>query len=73
MIQHLQQRVRDMTLSNVSPILARPDDPLRPQPVDRFLIVDLWHHVENQPGYLAKMKEQLKPRRPDRHDPLPQT
>jgi len=27
---------------------------------DRFLIVDVWHHVENQPGYLAKMKERLK-------------
>jgi cyclopropane fatty-acyl-phospholipid synthase-like methyltransferase len=61
MIQHLQQRVRDMKLSNVSPILARPDDPLLPQPVDRFLIVDVWHHVENQSGYLAKMKERLKP------------
>jgi ubiquinone/menaquinone biosynthesis C-methylase UbiE len=61
MIQHLHQRVRDMELLNVSPILARPDDPLLPQPVDRFLIVDVWHHVENQSGYLAKMKERLKP------------
>jgi predicted methyltransferase len=61
MIQHLQQRVDDMKLSNVSPILARPDDPLLPKPVDRFLIVDVWHHVENQSAYLAKMKERMKP------------
>ena len=73
MIQHLQQRVRDMKLPNVSPILARPDDPLLPQPVDRFLIVDVWHHVENQSAYLAKMKERLKPGGQIRHDRLSQT
>jgi ubiquinone/menaquinone biosynthesis C-methylase UbiE len=61
MVRHLHQRVHDLRLLNVSPILARPDNPLLPQAVDRFLIVDVWHHVENQPGYLAKMKERLKP------------
>jgi len=61
MIDHLQRRVRDMKLVNVSPILAPPDDPLLPEPVDRFLIVDVWHHIENQPAYLEKMKERLKP------------
>ena len=61
MIRHLHARVRDMGLLNVSPILARPDDPLLPQPVDRFLIVDVWHHIENQAGYLAAMKKLLKP------------
>lgn len=61
MIGHLHRRVRDMALLNVSPILAPPDDPLLPEPVNRFLIVDVWHHVENQPAYLAKMKERLKP------------
>jgi predicted methyltransferase len=61
MIRHLHTRVRDMALLNVSPILARPDDPLLPQPVDRFLIVDVWHHIEDQAGYLALMKKLLKP------------
>jgi ubiquinone/menaquinone biosynthesis C-methylase UbiE len=61
MIRHLHERVRDAGLLNVSPILAKPDDPLLPQPVDRFLIVDVWHHVEDQPAYLAKMKARLKP------------
>ena len=61
MIRHLHGRVRDMGLLNVSPVLAPPDDPLLPQPVDRFLIVNAWHHIENQPAYLALMKEQLKP------------
>ena len=61
MIGHLHRRVRDMELLNVSPILAPPDDPLLPEPVDRFLIVDVWHHIENQPAYLEKMKARLKP------------
>ena len=61
MIRHLHQRVRDAKLLNVHPILAPPNDPLLPQPVDRFLIVDVWHHVENQPAYLARIKERLKP------------
>lgn len=61
MIRHLHARVRDAGALNVSPILAPPDDPLLPQPVDRFLIVDVWHHIENQAAYLALMKTQLKP------------
>ena len=61
MIRHLNGRVRDMGLRNVSSILAPPDDPLVPEPVDRFLIVNVWHHVEDQAGYLAHMKTQLKP------------
>ncbi len=61
MIGHLDARVRDAGLLNVSTILAPPDDPRLPQPVDRFVIVDVWHHIEDQAGYLAKMKKALKP------------
>lgn len=61
MIRHLNQRVRDAGVLNVSTVLAPPDDPFLPQPVDRFVIVDVWHHVENQPAYLAAMKKLLKP------------
>lgn len=60
MIRHLNGRIRDLGVLNVSSILAPPNDPLLPQPVDRFLIVDVWHHVEDQAGYLALMKKQLK-------------
>jgi ubiquinone/menaquinone biosynthesis C-methylase UbiE len=61
MIRHLNARVRDMDLANVSPILARADDPLLPQPVDRIVFVDVWHHIENQAGYLTLIKKLLKP------------
>jgi ubiquinone/menaquinone biosynthesis C-methylase UbiE len=61
MMAHLEKRMRELKATNVTPILARPDDPLLPEPVDRFLIVDVWHHIEDQPGYLALMKKHLKP------------
>jgi ubiquinone/menaquinone biosynthesis C-methylase UbiE len=61
MIRHLHARVREAGLLNISPILAPPDDPLLPQAVDRFVIVNVWHHVEDQAGYLERMKKLLRP------------
>ena len=61
MIKHVQQRIADLKVSNVTPILARPNDPMLPEKVDRFLIVDVWHHIEDQVGFLALMKKHLKP------------
>jgi hypothetical protein len=61
MIRHLNGRIRDAGLLNTSSILGLPEDPLLPQPVNRFLLVDVWHHIEDQSGYLARMKKLLKP------------
>jgi ubiquinone/menaquinone biosynthesis C-methylase UbiE len=61
MLAHLEKRMRELKATNVTPILARPNDPLLPEPVDRFLIVDVWHHIDDQPGYLAVMKKHLEP------------
>lgn len=61
MVRHLNERIRDAALNNVSTILAGPHDPLLPEPVDRILIVDVWHHVEDQSAYLEKLKAALKP------------
>jgi cyclopropane fatty-acyl-phospholipid synthase-like methyltransferase len=61
LVRHLNRRVRDAGLRNVHALLAEPDDPLLPEPVDRFLIVNTWHHIENPAGYLARMREVLKP------------
>ncbi len=61
MVRHLNRRVRDAALHNVRVILADPDDPLLPEPVDRFLIVDTWHHIQDQAKYLAVMRKLLKP------------
>jgi len=62
MIRHLNRRLRDAGIRNVVPVLADPDDPLLPDAsVDRFVIVDTWHHVEDQAKYLGLLKRMLKP------------
>jgi len=62
MVRHLNRRLRDEGVRNVVPVLAEPDDPLLPDAsVDRFVIVDTWHHVEGPAAYLALLKRMLKP------------
>ena len=62
MIRFLNRRVRDAGLRNVVSVLADPDDPLLPDgSVDRFVVVDTWHHVESQAKYIGLMKRMLKP------------
>ena len=61
MIRRLNQRIHETGLVNVSTILAPPDHPLLPRPVDRFLFVNVWHHVDNQAAYLGLMKKMLEP------------
>ena len=62
MVRHLNRRVRDAGVRNVQTILAEPNDPLLPDAsVDRFVVVDTWHHIEKQTEYLALMKKMLRP------------
>jgi ubiquinone/menaquinone biosynthesis C-methylase UbiE len=60
MVRRLNQRVHESGLVNLSTILAPPDNPLLPRQVDRVLFVNVWHHIENQPAYLALLKKALK-------------
>jgi ubiquinone/menaquinone biosynthesis C-methylase UbiE len=61
MMRILNARIRDAKGTNVTGLLAEPDDPLLPEAVNRFLVVDVWHHIDDQAAYLAKMKALLKP------------
>ena len=62
MIVHVNRRVRDLNVKNVVTILSAPDDPLLADAsVDRFLIVDTWHHIGGHAKYLALLKRMLKP------------
>ncbi|MBI4659073.1 MAG: methyltransferase domain-containing protein [Verrucomicrobia bacterium] len=61
MIVHLNRRIRDFKLKNVVTILAAPDDPLLPEAsINRFIICDTWHHVENRTHYLGLLRKMLK-------------
>jgi ubiquinone/menaquinone biosynthesis C-methylase UbiE len=62
MIRHLNRRVRDAKVGNVVTVLSDADDPLLPDAsVDRAVIVDTWHHVEDRPAYLGRLKRVLRP------------
>jgi ubiquinone/menaquinone biosynthesis C-methylase UbiE len=62
MILHLNRRIRELKATNVSSILADPDDPLLPEmSVNRFFFANSWHHIENQTKYLSLIKKILKP------------
>jgi ubiquinone/menaquinone biosynthesis C-methylase UbiE len=62
MVRYVNRRVRDAGIQNVASVLADPDDPLLPKAsVDRVVIVDTWHHVEDQAKYLERLKRVLRP------------
>lgn len=62
MILAINRKIRDSGARNVVSVLAPPDDPLLPDAsVDRFFFCDVWHHIDDQPKYLALMKKALKP------------
>jgi cyclopropane fatty-acyl-phospholipid synthase-like methyltransferase len=62
MLRHLNRRIRDAGLRNVQTVLAEPNDPLlADRSIDRFVVVDTWHHIDDQAKYLGLMKKMLKP------------
>jgi len=62
MIRHVNHRLRDQKITNVVTVLADPDDPLLPDAsVDRVVIVDTWHHIEDHASYLGRLRRVLKP------------
>ena len=62
MILHMNRRVRDLGITNLTTVLAPPDDPLLADAsLDRVFICDTWHHVEKPGEYLAKLRKMLKP------------
>lgn len=62
MLDELAKRAAAAALTNVTPVLARPDDPTLPAAgVNVVFTCDTWHHIEQRPAYLAKVKQALAP------------
>jgi cyclopropane fatty-acyl-phospholipid synthase-like methyltransferase len=58
----LGERLATAGLRNVTPVLARPDDPLLPRAAcDVVLVVDTYHHFPDGPAYLRGLRGVLKP------------
>jgi arsenite methyltransferase len=62
MLAHLESRANKAGLSNIDTILAPPDDPNLPAAsIDLVFFCDVWHHIDDQAGYLEKLKRALRP------------
>jgi SAM-dependent methyltransferase len=61
MARYLGERARREGLTNLHPVLAAPDDPKLPEPVDRVLTVDTYHHIEERPAYFRRLAGALRP------------
>jgi SAM-dependent methyltransferase len=62
MVEYAKQRSRRASLANVEARVVQPDDPgLAPSSVDRILIVDTWHHIDDRANYAAKLARSLRP------------
>jgi ubiquinone/menaquinone biosynthesis C-methylase UbiE len=62
LLAHLEQGATAAALANVTPVLAPPDDPRLPAGrVDRVFICNVWHHIDDQPVYLQRLRTALAP------------
>lgn len=62
MVQYLGRRARKDVLGNVLPVLALNDEPFLPKAhVDRVLIVDTYHHIDDRVAYFERMRSALSP------------
>jgi len=62
MVEYMNRRVRQAGWTNVKPQVVAPDDPnLPPNGVDRVVIVDTWHHIDDRATYSAKLSRALRP------------
>ncbi len=61
MVRYLNARARREGHANLFSILATADDPLFPEPLDRVLIVDTYHHLEHRTAYWRRLAASLRP------------
>jgi SAM-dependent methyltransferase len=62
MVERLGRRAREEKLTQVEARRVAPDDPgLAAASVDRVLIVNTWHHIDDRGRYAAKLRAALRP------------
>jgi ubiquinone/menaquinone biosynthesis C-methylase UbiE len=62
MVKHLGQRAHKDGLGNVLPVLGMFEDPFLPRGrVDRVLIVDTYHHIDDRLDYFGRMRRDMAP------------
>lgn len=60
MVHYLGARAQRENLANLTPVLARPDDPAIPVPVDVVILVDTYHHIPERERYFQSLQKSFK-------------
>lgn len=61
MVRYLGERAKREGLDNLQPVLATPSSPMLPEKVDRVLLVDTYHHIDDRVAYFVRLRGSLKP------------
>jgi SAM-dependent methyltransferase len=59
MVRHLDERAVEEGLSNLAAVLAAPDDPRLPDPVDVVWMVNTYHHIHDRTAYFERLASSL--------------
>ncbi|MCA9636154.1 MAG: methyltransferase domain-containing protein [Myxococcales bacterium] len=61
MVEYLGQRARDEGLANLVAVQGSADDPSLPEDIDLAFMCDVFHHIEDVPGFFGKVHARLRP------------
>ncbi|MEX0805502.1 MAG: methyltransferase domain-containing protein [Candidatus Binatia bacterium] len=57
----LKERAKKEQAGNIAVLLAKPNDPRLPEPVDLIFTSNTYHHIDNRISYFAGLREYLRP------------
>ncbi len=60
MVHYLGERANREKLGNLTPVLAKPDDPGIPVTVDVAILVDTYHHIPDRERYFRALQKSFK-------------
>ncbi len=61
LVAYMQKRAAEAQLPNLVPVLGTFSDAKLPEAVDRVLVVDTYHHVDDRETYFRRLGEKLRP------------
>jgi SAM-dependent methyltransferase len=61
MVRYLRERAEREHLHVIVPVLASAASPNLPEPVDLFLVVDTYHHIDSRIAYFQALRRSLRP------------
>ena len=60
LLKIVARSARDAGLTNVEAVVAAPEDPRLPQPVDLIFICDTLHHISGQRAYMKTLRKHVR-------------